>query len=64
MVTGSSMTPYTDARARSVFRESVKVSATVRNASDGVDLHFLRRAHLPIIVACGLLNAPTPIPWR
>jgi hypothetical protein len=28
-----------------------------------VHVHFHRRAHLPIIVASGLLDTPVPIPW-
>jgi len=57
------MRGYADAQARSVYRDLVDMPASVRIASDAVHLHFHRRAHLPIVVASGLLNAPVPIPW-
>lgn len=57
------MRGYTDAQARRVYRDLVDLPASVRIADDGVHVHFHRRAHLPIIVASGLLNAPVPIPW-
>lgn len=57
------MRGYTDAQARRVYRDLVDLPASVRIADDGVHVHFHRRAHLPIIVASGLLNVPVPIPW-
>lgn len=57
------MRGYTDAQARRVYRDLVDLPASVRIANDGVHVHFHRRAHLPIIVASGLLNVPVPIPW-
>jgi hypothetical protein len=57
------MRGYTDAQARRVYRDLVDLPASVRIADDAVHVHFHRRAHLPIIVASGLLNAPVPIPW-
>jgi len=57
------MRGYADAQARRVFRDLVDMPASVRITSDAVHVHFQRRAHLPIIVASGLLNAPVPIPW-
>jgi hypothetical protein len=57
------MRGYADAQARRVYRDLVDMPASVRIASDAVHVHFHRRAHLPIIVASGLLNAPVPVPW-
>ena len=57
------MRGYADAQARRVYRDLVDLPASVRIASDAVHVHFHRRAHLPIIVASGLLDAPVPIPW-
>lgn len=57
------MRGYADAQARRVYRDLVDLPASVRIAADGVHVHFQRRAHLPIIVASGLLDAPVPIPW-
>jgi len=57
------MRGYADAQARRVYRDLIDMPASVRIAHDGVHVHFHRRAHLPIVVASGLLNAPVPIPW-
>lgn len=57
------MRGYADAQARRLYRDLVDLPASVRIAGDTVHVHFHRRAHLPIIVASGLLNAPVPIPW-
>lgn len=57
------MRGYADAQARRVYRDLVDLPASVRITSDAVHVHFHRRAHLPIIVASGLLDTPVPIPW-
>jgi hypothetical protein len=57
------MRGYADAQARRVYRDLVDMPASVRIAHDGVHVHFHRRAHLPIVVASGLLDTPVPIPW-
>ena len=57
------MRGYDDAQARRVYRDLVDMPASVRIANDAVHVHFHRRAHLPIIVGSGLLDAPVPIPW-
>jgi hypothetical protein len=57
------MRGYADAQARRLYRDLVDMPASVRIAGDAVHVHFHRRAHLPIIVASGLLDAPVPIPW-
>ena len=57
------MRGYADAQARRVYRDLVDMPASVRIAHDGVHVHFHRRAHLPIVVASGLLDTAVPIPW-
>lgn len=54
---------YADAQARHLFRDLIDMPADVRITEHEVHVHFHRRAHLPIIIASGLLdNAPT-VPW-
>jgi hypothetical protein len=57
------MRGYADAQARHVFRDLIDMPASVDITVSGVNVHFHRRAHLPIIVASGLLNTPVAIPW-
>ena len=57
------MRGYADAQARHVFRDLIDMPANVQITPDGVNVHFHRRAHLPIIIASGLLNKPVTIPW-
>jgi hypothetical protein len=57
------MRGYADAQARRIYRDLVDMPASVRIERDGVHVQFHRRAHLPIIVASGLLDTPVPIPW-
>jgi hypothetical protein len=51
------MRGYADAQARQIFRDLLDMPADVTIAQDGVHVTFHRRAHLPIIVASGLLDA-------
>jgi hypothetical protein len=37
--------------------------ANVRVSDSGVAVHFHRRAHLPIIIASGLLEKKVAVPW-
>jgi hypothetical protein len=57
------MRGYADAQARHVFRDLIDMPATVDITSTGVQVQFHRRAHLPIIIASGLLNTPVAVPW-
>lgn len=58
-----SMRGYADAQARQIFRDLIDTPADVTVGSDKVIVRFHRRAHLPIIVASGLLNRPIEVPW-
>ena len=54
---------YADAQARQIFRDLIQTPATVTVANDGVTVRLHRRAHLPLIIASGLLNKPIAVPW-
>ena len=57
------MRGYADAQARQIFRDLIDMPADVTVGADGVHVAFHRRAHLPIIIASGLLDQPVAIPW-
>lgn len=57
------MRGYADAQARHLFRDLVDTPADVTITDTEVQVHFHRRAHLPIIIASGLLEKPVPVPW-
>jgi len=57
------MRGYSDSQARHIFRDLIDTPADV-NITDGeVHVRFPRRAHLPIILASGLLEKPINVPW-
>lgn len=57
------MRGYSDAQARQIFRDLVDMPAQVTITDKEVEVSFLRRAHLPIILASGLTDTPVPVPW-
>ena len=57
------MRGYRDAQARQVFRDLVDTPATVTVGEKEILVHFHRRAHLPIILASGLLDRSVKVPW-
>jgi len=57
------MRGYADAQARHLFRDLLDTPADVTIADREVRVHLHRRAHLPIIIASGLLDAPVAVPW-
>jgi transposase len=57
------MRGYADAQARQIFRDLLDMPADVTISNDGVHVRFHRRAHLPIIIASGLLDRPVAVPW-
>ncbi len=57
------MRGYGDAQARRIFRDLIDMPATVTVADSGVEVAFHRRAHLPIIMASGLLDQLVTVPW-
>lgn len=57
------MRGYADAQARMIFRDLIDTPATVVTTDTQVQVRFHRRAHLPIVLASGLLNKPVSVPW-
>src|ERR1700676_83863 len=57
------MRGYADAQARQIFRDLIDLPADVEITAQQVEVRFHRRAHLPIVLASGLLNQPLVIPW-
>lgn len=57
------MRGYADAQARHIFRDLIDTPADVTVSEREVHVHFHRRAHLPIIIASGLLDLSPKVPW-
>ena len=57
------MRGYADAQARHIFRDLIDTPADVTISEGEVHVHFHRRAHLPIIMASGVLDSPVKVPW-
>jgi hypothetical protein len=57
------MRGYSDAQARQIFRDLVAMPADVTISETEVLVQFHRRAHLPILIASGLMDQPVKIPW-
>jgi hypothetical protein len=57
------MRGYSDSQARQIFRDLIDMPADVNITDDEVIVRFHRRAHLPIIIASGLLDKPVRVPW-
>lgn len=57
------MRGYADAQARQIFRDLIDMPADIQITPTAVEVSFHRRAHLPIILASGLMERPTPVPW-
>jgi hypothetical protein len=60
---GQRMRGYADAQARQIFRDLIDMPADVEVMEKEVVVSFHRRAHLPIILASGLLDKPLTVPW-
>jgi len=54
---------YNRAQAKKIFRNLLDVSATVSIADKDVIVKLDKRAHNPYLVASGLTQSPTPMPW-
>lgn len=57
------MRGYGDAHARQIFRDLVDMPASIAVTDHDVTVAFHRRAHLPIVLASGMLNQPVKVPW-
>jgi hypothetical protein len=54
---------YRQAQAKTMFRNLLDVSAKVRVEQEAVVVTLDKRAHNPYLVASGLAEQPTPMPW-
>jgi hypothetical protein len=54
---------YRQAHAKTLFRNLLDVSAKVRVEEEAVVVTLDKRAHNPYLVASGLADQPTPMPW-
>jgi hypothetical protein len=54
---------YAKAQAETSFRDRLDVAATVRIGEKEVIVSLDKRAHNPYLVASGLADHPTPMPW-
>jgi hypothetical protein len=52
-----------DVQARVIFRDLIDMPATVDVTEKEVQVRFDRRAHLPIVLASGLLDTALEVPW-
>jgi hypothetical protein len=59
----SRMRGYDDAQARLIFRDLIDMPADVAITDDEITVRFHRRAHLPAILASGILDNPVAVPW-
>lgn len=57
------MRGYADAQARQIFRDLIDMPADVTVSEKEVEVSFHRRAHLPILLASGLMEKPIAVPW-
>jgi Transposase DDE domain len=57
------MRGYDDAQARQIFRDLIDMPAQVTIDHHEVRVRFYRRAHLPIVLASGLIGKPVAVPW-
>jgi transposase len=57
------MRGYDDAQARQIFRDLIDMPADVAITENEITVRFHRRAHLPIVLASGLIDKPIAVPW-
>jgi hypothetical protein len=59
----ASMRGDSDSQARQIFRDRIDMPADVHITASEVAVRLHRRAHLPIILAAGLLDTAWAVPW-
>jgi hypothetical protein len=57
------MRGYDDAQARQIFRDLIDMPADIAITEREITVRFHRRAHLPIVLASGLIDKPVVVPW-
>jgi hypothetical protein len=63
LMAGKIAREYEKAQAKKIFRNLLDVSATVCVTHRQVIVTLDKHAHNPYLVASGLANSPTPMPW-
>jgi hypothetical protein len=63
LMAGKIAREYEQSQAKKIFRNLLDVSATVSITSRQVVVALDKHAHNPYLVASGLANSPTPMPW-
>ena len=54
---------YETAKSRHIFRDFVNAAAHVYITVDGIDVHFQKRAHNPLLLAAGFEKTDGRVPW-
>ena len=54
---------YTEAKADHIFRDLVDATASVTLTDTEIVVRFQKRAHNPLLLAAGLEDVITPVPW-
>jgi hypothetical protein len=49
--------------ARQLFRKFIDTPGDIEVTEDGVTVWLPKRAHNPILIAAGVLEAKTEVPW-
>lgn len=57
------MRGYAESQARQIFRDLVDMPANVIISDTEIRVDFHRRAHLPIVLASGMIDKPIAVPW-
>ena len=57
------MRGYDDAQARQIFRDIIDMPADIAITESEIRVRFHRRAHLPIVLASGIIDKPVAVPW-
>jgi len=57
------MRGYDDAQARLIFRDLIDMTADIAVTETVITVRFHRCAHLPIVLASGILGKSVPVPW-
>jgi transposase len=60
---GRRMRGYEDSQARKIFSDLIDMPANINITPSEIEVQFHRRAHLPIIMASGMLDKPIKVPW-
>jgi hypothetical protein len=54
---------YEDAKSSHLFRDFIDATGNIRITKKQITVEFQKRAHNPLLIAAGLNNIETRIPW-